>query len=191
MAQNLSLDDLFTVGLGFEFAGAFLLGRGLLTSPGVSMRRASPRWNFHAGIAVAQAEDRVDAEAGVVALLVGFAIQALGYALVLREGTARADWPAAVVAGLLAIVVACFVLALWFALGRGRRLRVLLIEFARYDQGGERHTLPSGQRLREFGMELGIHALATEVDPGGTALYASRVFGVDEARPDADVTLET
>lgn len=175
------ISDLFALGLGCDFVGAYLLGRGLLVSPGTIVGRSTPQYDFQVKLALGQAEDRVDAMAGIASLLAGFAIQAAGYALELARSSAvgtAAD--AGLLAG-IAIVVAAGLLLVWERALRWPTLRRALIELSRWDSG-TRHDLPSASRLQDFGMALGIGGSAREVMPGGPPLYARRVFGVAETR---------
>lgn len=176
------LGDLFAVGLGFDFAGAFLLGRGLLTSPATILDRSTPRWTFHAGLAIGQAEDRADGLAGIASLLSGFSIQAVAYALALHSPGAKGSVVDAILLGGIALAVAGGVVAVWDRLLRRRVLWRLLIELARFDDARQRQALPCAARLQDFGMALGIGGTEAEVVPGGPPLYARRVFGVKRTR---------
>ncbi len=185
-----SIDDLFLAGIGLDVAGAYLLGRGLLTEPATILRKATPYWNFSAPVALAQAEDRVDAIAGIVVLLVGFGLQALAYTVSIGFGLGPGrGWERAVTALSASVIVGATGLALAYAT-RWRRLRRFLIELARYGKTGHRHRNPSAARLQTFGFELGKSALEKEVLPGGPRLYAARVFGVLDTRDDSTEILE-
>lgn len=176
------LGDLFAVGLGFDFAGAYLLGRGLLTSPATILERSTPRMEFHRGLAIGQAEDRADGLAGTASLLGGFAIQAVGYAVALHSPGTKGSVVDAVLLGVIALAVAGGLVAVWDRLLRRRVLWRILIELARFDEARQRHSVPSAVRLQDFGMALGIGGTEAEVVPGGPPLYAHRVFGVKETR---------
>jgi hypothetical protein len=187
----LSIDDLFAAGLGLDVAGAYLLGKGLLTSPRAIIKRATPYDDFSYPLALAQAEDRVDAVAGVAVLLTGFALQALAYTLsigfALDPGT---GWVMAITALAAAVAAATFALAA-ARQTRRRRLAVQLVELARHDKVGQRHDEPSARRLQSYGFELGISAVEKEILPGGAPLYCRRVFGVEHTRDDPMELLET
>jgi hypothetical protein len=187
----LSIDDLFAAGLGLDVAGAYLLGKGLLTSPQAIIKRATPYYDFSYPVALAQAEDRVDAVAGIAVLLTGFALQALAYTLsigfALHAGTgwvrAITALAAAVVAGAVALVAAHQT--------RWRRLAAQVVDLARHDKVGQRHDEPSARRLQSYGFELGISAAEKEILPGGAPLYCRRVFHVERTRDDPMELLET
>lgn len=78
--MQLTITDLFVVGLGVELVGAWLVARGLLLSP--SMLKSFGTW---AGIGPAdvvdRARNRIDARFGIFFLMAGFAVQLLGYLL--------------------------------------------------------------------------------------------------------------
>ena len=75
------VQDLFAIGLGFDIAGAFLLALGLLVSSREIARRSAIYPGFNSSLMVSYARDRVDGAIGLVALVVGFILQAVGYAL--------------------------------------------------------------------------------------------------------------
>lgn len=176
----LALEDVFVGGLGFAVAGAYLLGRGLLPSPGALARRSRP--DDAAIVAAAQA--RVDALTGLIALALGFALHALGFVLVVGgAGPGERGVEGALVAVLCAAAGAGAVLAVWKGV-RERATRSLLIEVARHDPlTGERGSRPAADRLRAFGHELGYPLGLDEATPDGAAVYARRVFGVTEVEP--------
>jgi hypothetical protein len=72
--------DLFLVGLVFDISGAVLLAKGLLLSP-----RTLSKLNTYWGLSHGQPQDRVDnrvaGEFGVTYLVLGFALQFVGYSL--------------------------------------------------------------------------------------------------------------
>lgn len=174
----LALEDVFTIGIGFGIAAAYLLARGLLASPGALAQDSRPADED----TVARVRDRVDASFGLGALAAGFALQAVGYALAVG-GVGASDRTAAraLMALTYAAAAAGAVLALWNAL-RDRATRSLLVEVARHDpRTGERHTHPSAERLRGFGRALGYPPLPDEETPGGASTYVRRVFGVEQA----------
>jgi hypothetical protein len=76
----LTLADLFLVGLALDISGAILLAKGLLLAP-----RTLSQLNTWWGVGYGQHEDRcrnrVAGEFGVLYLVVGFALQAVGYSL--------------------------------------------------------------------------------------------------------------
>ena len=172
----LALEDVFTIGIGFGIAAAYLLARGLLASPATLARASRPDDDT-----VARARARVDASFGLAALAAGFALQAVGYALAVG-GVGASDRTAAraLMALTYAAAAAGAAFALWNGL-RDRATRSLLVEVARHDpRTGERRTHPAAERLREFGRALGYPALPDEETPGGASVYVRRVFGVEQ-----------
>jgi hypothetical protein len=182
----LSIDDLFAAGIGLDVAGAYLLGRGLLASPATITRRATPRWDFSAPVAVGLANDRVDAMAGISVLLAGFGVQAVAYTLLVAldldagQGWSRAATLLGCAAAAAASTIAADRSTHWL------RLRRVLIELARYGRGETRHDEPSARLLQDLGQEVGFYSLADEVIPGGPDRYAARVFGVARTRLNED-----
>jgi hypothetical protein len=176
--ELLALEDVFTIGIGFGIAGAYLLARGLLASPGTLARRSRPDDED----TVARVRDRVDASFGLGALAAGFALQAVGYALAVGGvGASERTAARALMALTYAAAAAGAVLALWNGL-RDRATRSLLVEVARHDpRTGERQAHPSAERLRDFGRALGYRPLPDEETPGGASVYVRRVFGVEQA----------
>jgi hypothetical protein len=75
-----TLADLFLVGLVLDISGAILLAKGLLLSP-----RTLSKLNTFWGVGYGQHQDRVDnrvaGEFGVAYLVLGFALQFVGYLL--------------------------------------------------------------------------------------------------------------
>ena len=145
--------DLFALGLGIDFAGAVLLSQGLLATPEQAMLRATSSPHTFARFNIRDAENRADGLAGVVALCMGFALQATGYAIQIAGGHAGGPGTAAWV-----VAVACAVLGCLVTLAIGRALRWplerrFLIEVARWDHAG-RHTLPDGGELFGYGVLL-------------------------------------
>ena len=70
----LSIEDLFLAGLGFDVAGAVLLGRSLLWSPADARRRTGMWIGFNAADLAAAARDRADAIFGIFGLATGFVL---------------------------------------------------------------------------------------------------------------------
>jgi hypothetical protein len=86
----ISVDDLFTAGIGFDVVGAVLVAKGLLVSAKQSFRRAYVGfggWGF--AQLVTRAEDWVDGWFGASFLVLGFSLQLVAYALLI--GGARGD----------------------------------------------------------------------------------------------------
>jgi hypothetical protein len=177
-----SIDDLFTAGLGFDFAGAMLLGSGLLLSPGGVARRSGTYWDFNATEAVSLARGRFDAMVGFISLMLGFGSQVVAYAVVVGGvGTTLDGWTAALVAATAAIIAAILIVGIW-RIAREPAVRRLLVEVAHYDAAGlRRQKWPSGTRLMQYGFALGEALTSDEVGPGETRRFVQRVFGVDYA----------
>lgn len=185
MTDPLTAGDLFAAGVAVDVVGAYLLGRGLLSSPAVIARRAGPRWNGWAADVVTRSEDRVDATAGIAALLVGLLFQGGGYVASLAGASGSKGWPEAFVALGFGFVAGIATLEV-AKRSRSRRLKRFLVTMARLGERGEVSARPSARRLFQFGMELDVPATKAEVAPGGMRAYVARVFGVSAIAEDVN-----
>jgi hypothetical protein len=175
-----AIDDLFVVGLGLDIVGAYLLGRGLLMSV-IEIARRSASWVGYSSIdAVNLVRDRLDGVAGLTALLAGFTLQAIAYAVTLahhedaREGTVGRS----VTALVLAVTAGGIVLGLRRLVGP-RLVKKALIDLAHvnvFKSPPEIRANPYGALLVSYGGELGYAPLENETQES----YAKRVFGVGE-----------
>ena len=172
-----AVQDLFTVGIGCDIAGGYLVVRGLLLGD-IEMRRLAGTYvGLSHGELVARAHDRIDARAGLIGLVAGFALQAIAYLLTLAgAGSDRTGPGRAVMAGALAVAGAGLVLVAW-RLGRERRLRHDIVEISRVDaQNRVKLAAPLRGLLIPLGEEAGFPRQPDESDEA----YARRVFGVHE-----------
>jgi hypothetical protein len=185
-----AVEDLFVVGIGFEVAGAFLLGRGLLTSAEEIARRTASYLGYSSPLAVSQIKDRVDGAFGLGALFLGFLTQAVAYVVTLSRGTSGDGSGArAVTAITLALLAVVLVLVLWQAV-RPRLLKRGAIKVARvnvFKLPVEIKERPYGALLLNYGKELGFDRLDTDNE----RTYAERVFGVTEIEPGGMTSDET
>lgn len=169
-----SLDDLYTAGIGFDLAGAWLLGRGLLPSL-PDLRQRSTVGGFENADVDAVA-DRADATMGFVALGVGFVLQAAGYVLSLLDVDVTTGSSAAAVAMGLCLLT----LATSLAVARPLRRLILHRTLARlacvgYDGQPQSRDV---EWLRAKGQALDIPAIVhTDGTPESDADYCVRVFG--------------
>jgi hypothetical protein len=178
----LSIDDLFTAGLGFDVAGAVLLGIGLLLSPREIAWRAASWTGYSGEETVALARSRFDAIAGFTALGVGFSCQAAAYATILGGTTvARSGWKTATGAVVAAVAASLLTFALWRAL-RSRAVNRLLVEIARWHPNlGGRQRRPSLERLYNYALALRYPSLSQSVDSAEQRRVVSDTFGVEDA----------
>jgi hypothetical protein len=158
VSSLLTIDYLFTIGLGFDVAGARMLGRGLLSSPDeIAYRSTTPReagMNFP--FAISQIKARIDGEVGMRWLLIGFGLQGIAYAATIAGAPAvtTSVWAGliALLLGLVAYLGAMSYLGVWRATTRHRRLA---IDVARVDHKvGGMHADPDGPVLVALGEEL-------------------------------------
>jgi hypothetical protein len=172
----LSVEDLFVVGISCDIAGAYLVSRGLISSPVQIARRTVALWGGNRRTAIEQAEDRVRGQFGLGALVFGFGLQAVAYLLTIagsNEGSH--DTSRVVVAAALAILPGMLVLGVERAF-RQHLLRRNLIGLARWNADERREeALPSAKILAGFADELGHPRRSDEPD----ATYALRVFEIE------------
>jgi hypothetical protein len=172
--------DLFAVGLGLDFIGAYLLGRGLLTTPKEVARRMIQSENSFAAWYLRDLEDRVHGQFGVFSLAIGFALQLLGYALIVGDVTGGLRGAGgALVAVACSVGAGALVYVAW-RLAKFRRLVALLSEFARYDRDRQHYDLPDARELAGYARVLGLDRLDDEY--GDDAAYVHRVLGVKAVR---------
>jgi len=186
----LSIDELFTAGLGFDLAGAALLGFGLLVSSRDIIRRSATLAGANDVEAVRLAESRIDGRFGFASIALGFVCQAVAYVAVIGGLAVRTGWRAATGATLAAMLAALLALGVRRASRRRLVLR-LLVDAAHYDPSGlKRLSWPSRERLSRYAGILGERwteeegVAEREIEGRGSFLFAKRVFGVDSV-PDA------
>jgi hypothetical protein len=111
-----SVEDLFAAGIGFDLAGAVLIGKSVLADK--ASLALAPTFDGIRVRGYVMVRERVDAEFGAGLLVVGFLLQLVGY-IALLEGLHAGDGDVAALTALLAAVVglAIGVLA-WFLLKR-------------------------------------------------------------------------
>lgn len=138
--------------------------------------RAGSFWGSNPYLGVSLIEDRLRAMIGVAALIAGFAIQGIAYAV-----TVSVDDPAqGNVCGVIvsAAVPAALVLGIArAALPRYRRRGAVQLAGADMEHP-DRPNLPSGKCLLGLGTAIGYEPLPDESNDA----YALRVFGVAETR---------
>jgi hypothetical protein len=170
----LQLQDFFTAGLGFDLGGAFLLARGLISSPAQLNQKAGSFYGSNAYLAVSVARDRIDALSGVSALAIGFLLQTVGYlAILAAEHTERAGRKEAFVGAVLVLgALAITIVVGWFR--RQRELMPTVVGMSRYTFDGTRLDYPQATLLIKRLEVLGQHRNAGEDD----LAFAKRVSGV-------------
>jgi hypothetical protein len=176
----LSLEDLFLAGLGFDVAGAVLLGRSLLWSPADARRRTGMWIEFNAADLAAAARDRADATFGIFGLATGFILQGAGYVATLAGAHIREGGAGRIALGvvfLLAAVLAVAALRLWLGWPVMRRFVIGMASVSPSQGEDVQLDRASFGILEPVGDRLGRPRLSNE-EP---AAYAKRVYGLDEA----------
>jgi hypothetical protein len=116
-----TLADLFLVGLVLDISGAVLLAKGLLLSP-----RTLSKLNTNWGLTYGQPRDRIDnrvaGEVGVVYLVLGFALQFVGYSLDIGGISTETGGDRLLVALGMGSVAAALAVINWRFLGPARRV---------------------------------------------------------------------
>ncbi|MGO9903650.1 MAG: hypothetical protein ACLP0J_29195 [Solirubrobacteraceae bacterium] len=129
-----SAEDLFLVGLGFDTAGAYLVSRGLLQSVPQLASAGGTIWALELPRVPKAIEDRIRGIVGLVTLVLGFAVQATGYVLIVKNGKIHVhagDKQALI--GLGCAAVAAIGIPVLESLSRPRWRDRKLIEVARFD----------------------------------------------------------
>ena len=135
---------------------------------------------FNSLLMVSQTRDRIDGGVGLVALLLGFVLQALAYALTLGGlgGSAEGDARRGLVAVALSALAVAVVLIVW-KLVSGPLVRRTLVDVAHINyemQPMEMSDKPYAGTLVYLARELGVRQEEGE----DWVAYAKRSFGVDE-----------
>jgi hypothetical protein len=167
-----TVEHVFLAGLGLDIAGAYLVSRGLLAPvPQLAKRGGGTMWALQTPGAPYAVEDRIRGTVGLVALVSGFVLQAIGYALVLSDtpvdhGAEEVVLGIAITLGLASLVL----IGERFARPRWRdRLLVRVASVGTDTQPMER---PFAHVLRALGTETSRPQLADESD----VEYCRRVF---------------
>lgn len=174
-------EDLFLAGLGADIVGAYLVARGLLQPIPQLATAGGTMYALERAKAPYAVEDRIRGTVGLVALVIGFLLQAAGYTDILARHHALAYGKREALTGVgLALAIALFVY-LFERLVRPPWRDRLLIRVARFDHTGARllREKPLAHVLRSFGEQLGKSGLQDESD----VAYCWRVFGVDADGP--------
>lgn len=131
--MKFAVTDLFLVGTALDLVGGVLIAKGLVVSMPVLAVRSGTFWGGNPTVAVGAVEDRVDAQAGLLILGLGFAFQAAGYVATLAtEPRASGSGARALTAlGLAAVGAAVSGTAWWVV--RSKMIRRNLILLARLD----------------------------------------------------------
>jgi hypothetical protein len=171
---KLSVTDLFVVGLGFDISGAIFLARGLLVSPEIIAKLSSTYLDMNSGDAVDRCRNRIDAAFGVGCLVVGFVLQASGYALVLHGSSAGTGGSRVFTALFLGVLGVGAAFGSWAVLHKWL-LKRPLVRVAKTSQEGEGEPINWVRRLVVLGLQAGWPRPPEESDGN----YIKRVFGED------------
>ncbi len=176
----LSVEDLFTVGVGFDLFGGVYLGRGLLAKPDVIVARSGSYVGHSPPAMGGLIESRADGEIGLGSILAGFALQAGGYIALLggtkiETGTSRALF------GVGLLVLAIGILAVCALPLRRWRIRSLAVNVARVGFGGERVD-PAARQLALLGPHLGYPECPPNARWADVDAYARQHFKVETTR---------
>jgi hypothetical protein len=179
MANLLSVDDLFTVGVSFDMLGGYMLGRGLLAGPLDIARRTQTLIGSNPPERVSQIEARADGQVGLILLFVGFLLQASGYVALIAGAQIKtgADRTMLAVALALAAASAAWLMVRWI---RPRMLRRLAVEVARANpQTNSMDIDPDASTLLSLGHHLGYPIDGTSPkDTRAAEAYARKHFGI-------------
>jgi hypothetical protein len=179
----LSLEDLFLAGLGFDVAGAILLGRSLLRSPREARVRTGMWLGFNALDLAGAARDRADATFGILGLVAGFAFQASAYATTLAGASPVERGAGRTGVGILILLAAVVAVAgLRTLFGWRVVMRGFVVAMARVwpdeSEGNPLEGRADVSVLELVAAELGRSRLESEGGPAGARVYVRRVFGL-------------
>jgi hypothetical protein len=166
---TLVVTDFFVVGLALDATGAWLLVRGLLPTP-----VARFDLSFGHSESVSKMRDKIDATFGLAALLLGFALQGIGYIVALAYETDSATGAEqALTAAVLAGATSALFLAAYFRLREPKLRRMIVRTVLAANEG--RWTTQSAASLLSLGQEAGYPVSEDDTKHS----YARRVFGVE------------
>jgi hypothetical protein len=171
-----SAEDLFLVGLGFDMAGAYLVSRGLVRPVPKLAASGGTIWALERPRVPDAVEDHFRGIVGLVVLVLGFAVQATGYAITVSKGRLHFQSGAKqALIGLGLALVAAASVPLLERLVRPRYRDRKLIKVARFDPSiNGLRPQPLAHLLRSYGEELHTPKLGNEDD----VAYCRRVFKV-------------
>lgn len=177
--------DLFVFGLALEIAAAYLLGRGLLSSPSALAKRNDKHGSNSVPVDVQRAVDEtldaVDGSIGFGLLTIGFVLQAVAY--VVQIATPIRDETGSTQA-LIAICILGLTLAAVALVHRSARRKLLLKQVARF--AVESQTIYTPKGWSDVGVLILVEAAHTpqiDTPPGDphnddTARWLESVFPV-------------
>ena len=174
--MNLTVTDLFVVGLGVELIGAGLIARGLL-APLWVVKSFGTWGGIGAANVVDRARNRVDALFGVVFLAVGFLAQLAGY-LAEIHGNHLAHGGGLLGDSLILLAIAMGIpLVAWCLLHR-RALKAMLVEiaFTPLRADGEEDAESREKSLEWLGEYARVLRDGAKLDEG-TGPYLREVYG--------------
>jgi hypothetical protein len=174
--MNLTLTDLFVVGLGVELVGAWLIARGLV-APLWVVKSFGTWGGIGAANVVDRARNRVDALFGVVFLAAGFLAQLAGY-LAEIHGDHVAHGGGLLGDSLILLAVAMGVpLGLWVLLHRWALKAMLVkIAFTPLRADGEEDVESREKSLEWLGEYARVLQDGAELDEGADP-YLREVYG--------------
>ncbi len=175
----LAVEDLFLAVAGLGVGGGYLLAQGLLLSPKAIRGISATYYGFNPIEVDARLKDRRATRFGISALVLGFALQVVGFFVSLAfQVSLHPSWSRALVGLAWAIAALVFVLLahrlfvpLWYRRGYKRAL----VEIASYDDGGNRQDRPFGEMLWALGKDKW-----PPLQGESHADYAKRVWHVGE-----------
>jgi hypothetical protein len=172
-----SSEDLFLLGLGLDMAGAYLVSRGLLQSVPRLAGAGGTIWALETPRIPAAIEDRIRGIVGLGTLVLGFAVQAAGYVLIVKNGKIHFhSGGRQALVGLGCALVAGFGILLLERLARPRWRDRKLIKVTRFDPDIKAlRPLPLAHLLRSCGEDTGKPRLEGETD----VQYCRRVFNAE------------
>ena len=180
----ISLINWQACGIGLAFGGSIVLALGLLSTPLKFALRMSRSGNSNLWQNVQAAENRADAQTGVLGLVAGFGIQAAATVWTVGHGSPPLSrgWSYLVTVAWIVLPAAAMLLldrkTRWFW------MRPYLASLARYDRFGTYSDNPNVRELAGYGRVIGEgrEQIAGESDED----YLGRVWKIDASKHQAD-----
>lgn len=175
--MSFEFQDLYALGLGFDFVGALLLAFGLVANNLAELNRiAGSFYGSNPYQAVSAARDRINAISGVVLLLLGFVVEATAYLLQLGRPRPLRSGHDELIAGAFLMAVA---LVLGWLAGRLHlrvRLKRTVVKMTRYRLDGSLMSYPHATLMVGRAKALGYEQDENESDLD----FVRRTLGVKD-----------
>jgi hypothetical protein len=178
MGDWFAIEELFTLGLGCDIAGAWLLAQGLLLTSRQIRRIESGVSETLADLTNQLIDDKIAGRFGRGGLMVGFVLQIVGYTVALGTDTTTRSSAVRVIVALLATALgAALVFGIYYWRREGR-IKAETIAVASLTPQGAPMDRPDGRQLAL--MAIARYDIDRPLDESFAA-FALRIWGADNA----------